>query len=632
MMNRLACAVCIFLLLPLASTAQTLVTGSSLPPLHGVDSGGHPLNTADYWVQSPAEALPVLLLFRIGAGDDLANKLRMLDENHDGALIRPLAIGVGENAASLESFRERMGIRYPIFPSGQIEEIGWLKEVSTLPVTLVLSRDSPPRIDRIISGSGTAKSALLTEIAEQLFQQRRAEAIEIVELALSQGESPLPALEIQGYALLEEGRLVAAEAAFKEIESLTGQAAVALKRGDMEQARKLAEASADPFARTVLVELYLLQGRTVEPMPLLEGLQEQAHWKQSRILTLQGRAAEAAKAPAQALDSYQQAARLNPYDPAPLTNMGMILEERGAPEDLKEAESILRQAARIQNDPLAAGLLRHIERIRAEQADMKRAERIRAQITALRARLEARTAGATAERADLWNTAPLQVAVVNESDAAWIFPRAGYGVVVREEIEQQLESGGIFRVTERDLLLPILNELGIAEVGVRDSDQRTSLGNLLSLSHFLFLNYTLAGPDRKLHLRLVNTGSTEIEFQSSISIDLKDPLSSLPEQVDNLNIEFAQKRELRGRIVAASGAEIVQVDLGERHGLRVGDKLTVLEREPKEGESRRRALSELRPIAHLRVNTVQDYTAECVVLRRRNSAPLTTGMHVARPH
>ena len=610
-----------------AASAQLPAKGNPLPPIRGVDISGEALDTDALLSAPESPYLLIVLFFKPGTGDDLANKLRSLDEKYGAKIIQCIGIGVDEDEAALKDFAQRLGIRYPLLPSAMLEDVAWLREVTTLPLTLFVQPRPDQRIERIIAGGGTTKANLLTEIAENLFQQRKAEALEIANLALDSGEDAAPARELKGFYLADKGKLDEATVEFDAAASNVGKAAIELERGDMARAAELAQDSADPFAKTLLAEAMLYQGNAKQALETLEGTPPPAKtWQQARTANAQGRAALAGGDAAAAIESYQQAITLDPYNATALVNANAALQQRALPGDLELAQAALEQALALGDDPLVKSMLSQVRGVQQHHADTERMAAISSQVLDLKSKYEAMKASGEMALADTWTTAPVVMALLDGGSGGLVFPRAGTDITIRRALESALAESGQAEVVERDMLDPLLKELNVPAEDLSAGASQRQLGRVLSAGYFAFTNYAFSGTERRLFFRVVDTETTEIAYQGSFPVKPDDPLAVVPLVVQALTRDFISKRPLQG-IIAEVEPEIL-LNIGQRHGVAKGMVFTVLEEgAPVEAAGRVIAVRR-RPIARVEVTSAEPDYATCKTKEKREGTALADGMKV----
>jgi len=612
--------------------AVSLEPGAPLPPLSGTSLGGNTFAAASESDDDGA-AVQLLLFFRPDAGDELANKLRTLHEQYGKSVVRCAAIGVNTPPGVLRDFAERMGITYPSISSDDLTpDARWCIDLPALPVTVVASTGRSPLVLRVLTGSGTSKNALLTEVAEQLFQQRRAEAIRVAELALSAGEPEGRAREIRAYSLAETGNIEVAKREFEALDSPVGMAQLEIAEGNLDTATRLLQDSTAPEARALLAEISFMQGSDAEAAALLSGLDPTGlpALQSAQVAKLRGDLAHRRGDNESAQQHYEAAIRSNPANPALLVEAGIALSDLDKDGALREAESVLQRAASISDDPLAEGLLKRVAEARAKAADTAHATQVREQIAALKARYEEERSKGITQDSGTWTSPPLHFAVLNEGRKTFAFPRAGYDVLIQQEVEALVREKCAIPIIDRDVLHPLLVADANETSPELKPEQQPVLGRAAGLSHIAFLNYTLAASERRVHLRVLDVATTEILFHDSAPIDLKAPLSTLPSLLESLRDTIREQFPLRGIVSEVQPDGRVKLNVGRAEGLTDAEALTVYEPEPAVRSVAIPPLGQLRPIARLVVEAIGETESSCRVTKLREGHTIGAGAWVAR--
>jgi len=628
----------------LVFTALTLVAvpaaaqiekGAPCPEFNAVDIHGDPVSVESVIKQEPKPYLLILFFFSLGMGDEAADKLRRLHEKYGDETLKIVALGMEAEEAALKDFAARMGILYQIVDADTLDNAGWINQVSSLPLTLFVAANESRRIERLIVGGGATRAELLKELAETLYQQHKAEAVEVAELAIESGEDEFGAREVMGFYHLAEGKLAEAEEEFGQIDSKVGLAKVAIERGDYDRALSLAEqAAADPgFAGTVKAEALLHKGEmeaAEEALKSAEGNSEEG-WRESTNRNLQGRVAQEKGSLDSALSEYQEAVSLDPYNVIALSNEGAAYRARGKEGDLDRARQRLEEAASIRQDEMVAAMLRQVVQEQQEANDVKRGELIRAQIATLKERYEELKEQGMAEPVDSWTTRPLILALLPGTGAGDVFfTRAGTDIVVQRELEMRLDSDDRVNVVEREMLDQLLQELDLGSSDLARADTQRRLGQVLSAGLLGFMDFAQVGLEKKLYLRLVDTETTEIEFNKSYAIDEDRPTQPLDTIVNELLEDVVEGRDLKGLIADAAADDAIVINLGAKHGVEARQEFTVyVEGEPIEVGGRVLAHRQ-QPVAKLVVKTVNEDYAICEAQSKREGVTLAKEMKIKR--
>ncbi len=557
-----------------AATAE-LTKGSPAPPLAGVDITGTQV-TLDTLVQAGPYVV-ILYFFTPDTGGELAAKLQQLQTVHGKDKFQIVAVGMREDEAALVDFSKRMGISYHLLEPGKVENAAWLSEVNTLPMTIFVRASEEKIIDQVLSGGGATTAKLLSTLAENLFRQRRTEALQMANDAVAAAPTA-ETRELRGFVLAAEGKLDEAEKEFGEIGSKTGLAKVALERGDAAGATALASEAGGGYAGVVKAEALARQGKLDEAgkaAAAVSASDAASDWQKSDAANLEGRIAHEQGRPADAAAKYGQAVALDPYNVVALSNEGAALRDSGNLEGAKKA--LEKAAGTGAPDPASALLLQQVMAELKEANDTQKAELVRSQIESLGKRFkELKESGASAAT-DAWTTRPLVMALLpGGSGSPVFFERAGTDVLVQREVEAGLGASGKVGVVERAMLDKLLQELNLGSSELATAETQRSLGQVLSAGMLGFVEYGRIGPEIAAHLRLVNTETTAIEFQTKAVIDENNPADAAKALTEAVLGHFSANRELKGLIADASSEEAVVINLGAKHGVRPGMQFIVL--------------------------------------------------------
>lgn len=629
-MTRYSCVfalVAAFVTLFAGLGAADLVQGQPAPDIRAVDIKGKEVNLDAIIQQQPY--LVVLYFFSVNTGEDIARKLQYLDMHYGREKLGIIALGMKEDEAALKDFARRLSVQYHVINSETLKDADWLKEIYTLPLTLFVQADRERKIERVLVGGGAGEAAILKEVAENFFQQRKPEAIAVADQAIESGEEPGKAKELKGFILVAEGKLDEAEKEFGAIDSKTGLAKVALEKGDLETAAALADqAQGDGYAQAVKGEALLRAGKTDEAATALEAAAKlsASNWQRSEALNAQGRLNQQQGNPDAAINSYQAAMALDPYNVIALSNEGAAYREKG---DLPKAKEVLEKAAALRDDGMVAIMLKQVQQELQEANDIKRHELIRAQIADLSKRFEEMKQAGTAKPADEWSTRPLIVAFLpSPTPSAVFFNRAGTDIVLQRGIESQLQAGGRVGVVERQMLDQLLQELnlGSSELAAADTQQR--LGKVLSAGLIGFVDFAQAGPDIMMYLRMVDTETTAIAAQITERVDENNPRATIDQVSGALLSKITNSRELKGLIADAADENAVVINLGAKHGVEVGREFTVYEDGDAIEVGGRVIAHRQKSVGKLAVTEVEPDYAICKVTNKRDGAAFRKEMKI----
>ena len=595
------------------------------PDIKAADIHGNEVDL--YTILEKERNLVILFFFSLDTSEAIALKLRTLHTAYGGSEIEIVAIGLEDDRAALMAFAESLGIKYYVIPRETLQEAPWRGKVDVLPTTLFVA-PLDRRIERVLRGVDQRNLNILTHVAENLYQQRNAAALKVAEEAVSAGEDPAAAREVKGHFLAADGQLDEAEAEFGAIDSKSGLAKVAYERGDLDKAIALADqAPGDGYAQTVKGQALLRTGQTEAAAATLESAAQQpaSDWQRAETVNALGRTVQQQGDTEAAIGKYQEAVALDPYHVVALSNEGAAYREMG---ELDKAEAVLQRAAATRPDELSAMMLQQIQRELEEANDLKRAELVRTQIADLSERFQRLKNDPGAPDADDWTTRPLVLAFLPAPGQSPVFfERAGTGIALQREIEVRLQSDPRISIVERQMLDKLLQELNLGSSELASADTQRRLGQVLSASLLGFIDFAPAGSGPALYLRLVDTETTSIVFQTNTAVDERNPSTTVDAVLTRLLDDVAANRELKGLIAEADNDSVI-INLGARHGVADGMEFSVMvDGDPIEVGGRIIAHRQS-PVAKLRVTEVQSEYAVCEVSYKKEGVTLEKEMKV----
>jgi tetratricopeptide (TPR) repeat protein len=621
-MMTVACLAACLLVLPVHAFEKQ----ETCPEIEAKDIYGKPVNLD--MILGEEQDLLILFFFSVKTSEDLAVKLHSLDTSFGGSEIEIIALGIQDEAAALKAFAETMNIQYYIISRETLETAAWKEKVEVLPTTLFVT-PLGRKIERVLKGVNDRNINILTHIAENFYQQRKLEkAQNVADQALDSGEDACMAREVKGFSLAAAGKLDDAEAEFGAIGSKTGLAAVALEKGDLDKAVELADEADDAYAAEIKGRALIKSGRIDEASEVIaqaEG-REARDWQRAEIANTSGRIAQHQGKPDTAMAQYQQAVALDPYNVVALSNEGAVLREQGK---LDKAEAVLAKASKIRADDMTAVMLRQVQQELREANDVKRHELIRQQIADLSARYEKMKEEGAAQPADDWSTRPLVLALLpSKMPGSVFFERAGADIVLQRELEAQLQTDPRVRIVERQMLSQLLEELNLGSSELTSADTQKRLGKVLSAGQLGFIDFASMGPDIQMYVRLVDTETTAITFQTSKKVEENNPGAVVRALTAEILQAIAEDRELKGLIADAGDENAVIINLGARHGITAGQQFTAyVDGDPIEVGGRVIAHRQ-KPVAKLEVTTVEAEYALCAVTGKRDGTTLEKAMKI----
>ena len=598
------------------------------PSFVAVDINGKDVNLDKIMEAKPD--LVILFFFTTATGQDIAVKLRRLDLLYGKDKIKIAAIGWKEEEAALKKFASDLGIQYYLIKDspelGAEQKYGPFKE---LPLTFIITDQK--RVLRTIKGSGKTEADVINEVAIAFLQQHKAEQAQAVaKEAVKAGEDTKTAREVNGYALTLQGKLDDAETEFGAIGSKDGLAKVALEKHDNAKAIEIANQSPDSgYAQTIKGMAQLREGKIDDAKVTLDAAAQKParDWQKSEAVNTSARIDQGKGKTEDAITKYQQAVALDPYNVVALSNEGAAYREKG---DLKKAAEVLEKAQGIRSDGLVTVMLQQIQREMKESNDVKRGELIRNQINDLRQRFEALKAAGKDKPADTWTTPPLVIGLLpSPGNANVMLERAGADVAIVREIEAQLQASGSVQVVEREVLDKLLQELNLGSSELANPGTQLQLGRILSARMLGFIDFTSVGAEPSIILRLVDTETTSLAGQVRKPIkDLSNIDTLVAEITKEIMGKLSEGRILRGLIADAGQPDAILINIGKKHGVKVGQQyVAVKPGSPIEVGGRTLGNRETR-IGTIEVTSVEDELSTCKTLGLSEGVKIEKEMHV----
>jgi tetratricopeptide (TPR) repeat protein len=598
--------------------------GDVAPSFAAEDIFGNKVDLTKIVEESPD--MVILYFFTTDSGQEMAVRLSAVDALYGRDKVRIIAFGVKEDKKALSKFAADLGIEYYILTDEPVESL--YGPYAGLPLTFILKNDKT--IVKVVRGSGETAGAILTQVAETyLMQGKSEEAVTVANIAQQKGEDATKATEVRGYAYTVGGKLDEAEKEFGLIGYEEGKARVALERGEYDKAIDLAnQAGGSGYAETIKAMAYMRTGKLDEAAATFESATKKpaADWQASEALTGQGRVLQEKGATGDAVTKYDAAVALDPFNVVALSNEGAAYRAEG---NLEKASEALEKAKAVREDDLVVCMLKQIKDEMEKANDVKHGELIRQQIADLANRYKEMKAAGTDKPADAWSSRPLVLAFLPSSNKTPVFfERAGADVVLRRELEGQVQAGGAVSVVEREMLDKLLQELNLGSSEVANPDTQLQLGKVLSAQYLGFIDFAQAGQDILMYLRLVDTETTAIAHQLMRNIKNE----SIPAVAQGLAKEMIAKikeeRELRGLIADTVSDSEVIINLGKAHGIAPGQRFTILVEGAPIEVGGRVIGHRPKPVGLLEVTAVEDTYSTCKVVQKDEGVQLAKEMKV----
>ncbi len=614
------------LLIAQAGWSAGFVKGEPAPPVIGVDITGNSVSLDAVVAKDPY--LIILFFFTPSTGDELAAKLQHLQGTYGGDKFQIIAVGMQKDEKVLKDFASRLGIQYHILDPANMQDAAWLDRVTALPLTVFIRASQEKMIDQVLAGGGATTARLLATVAENLFRQRKDEALSVVNEAAAEPNAPQTTTELKGYILASKGRLDEAQKEFETAQSPAGLAKVALDRGTFTEAVALADkAPENGYAQTVKATALAKMGKLDQAQSTAAAADSAASqdWQKSETLNLQGRLAQESGKLGTAIQNYGAAVKADPYNMVSLANEGAARRANG---DLDGAKKVLEQASK-RGDMATALLLRQVSEEIRQAADTKRAEVIRLQIEDLGKRYRESLASSSPSTKDTWSSRPLVLALLPSAERSTVFfDRAGMDTLVQRELETRLQASGKVSVVERDMLDKLLQELNLGSSEVSSADTQRRLGQVLSAGVLGFLSYVPSAKGPAASLRLVDTETTSILVQVLAPLDENDPESALKTLVDRVIAWAGSERELKGLLADTTSDDAIMVNLGAKHGVAPGMAFAVLADGAPVEVGGRVVTRRQETIGRIEVTQVEPDYAMCKMVNRRDGASFAKEMKV----
>lgn len=579
-----------------------------VPDIQAQDIFGKSVNLNEILDKNPD--LVILFFFTPDNGKAIAAKLQALKRLYNSEALSIIALGMESDKAALQTFADGLKIQYFLLADEQVKNADWYKNVNQLPLTLFVH--TPERkIERVLRGTGSEQANILKEVAENLFQQRKTEkASAVAASALENGEDATQVKELNGHILVAEGKLDDAEKEFGEIGSDAGLAKVALERGDLEGAIAAADKAGDNgYAQAVKGEAQIKAGDLEKAEASLAAAANAPipEWQKSEAVNAQGRLSQAGGNIDKAVEQYAKAQSLDQYNVEALSNEGAAYRERGGDKDLALAKESLERASAIRPDELTGLMLQQVKAEIEEANDIKKGELIKSLITDLSKRYEELKAKGASEPIDDWTSRPVVLAFLpGETKGRIVFDRAGTDMVLQREIEVQAQGKNGIQVVERVMLDKLLQELNLGSSELASGDTQRRLGQVLSAGHLGFIDFAQVGADTMMYLRLIDSETTGIFFQTSQKIDDSKPTETVAAVMSAMTEKLATSEPLQGLIADASTNDAVIINLGKKHGVKEGLEFKILQDGPPIEAGGKVIAHRQKPVGKLTITSVED--------------------------
>lgn len=478
-------------------------------------------------------------------------------------------------------------------------------------------------ISAMLQGGGASTEKLLVSLADKQLQRQKPEsAAKLFDSASKSGKDSL-AMAGKGYSLLKAGKVDAAEAVFTSLaksrnkeSALRGQeglAEIKLARGDNQGAVKAADSILASAPKRVAANL--IKSRALNQMgdnaqaeiTLAAATRDDAGadfgFQRAEANLAQGNLLSK-KSPKIALASFKMAAKENPHSVEAISNLGALENALGDPKTA--AESLRKALALAPGDKLLHSLMRQAQESLAQKQDLEYQRYIDETVKDLANRFKAdqtkpKTAG------DDWTTPPTVISILGFKDesAPSLSGRVGLEGVLQHELQQALMARGI-TVVDRALMDKLLAELNLGSSQLADPDTQLKLGRIMA-ARLMATGTVRSGAQGNASMRMIDTETTGIALSTSEKLAANvDPAAMAAQMADNIAKAIHDKYPVKGRVAQAEGDSIA-LNLGKKHGVKVGQVFNVLGMNPQPIELNGKVLGyKDSPMGQLAITEVQD--------------------------
>jgi len=549
-------------------------------------------------LESVHSDLVVLFFFSPSAGEDIARRLRSLQGSFGEDKLYIAAVGLEGEEDALKHFADRFQIEYYVVPNTErVSAEERYGPFTIRPVTFIVTADRI-LLDKIIGGGSGART-VITNVARKFLERQQAEDAEkAADIAVQEGEDEKAAKETKAYALVSKGDHENAEIMFAEMDSAAGRAAIALDRGDVDEAIRIAREAADsePYAATILGNALMKKGDLPEAekaFAMAKGnTGGQAEWQLSEAHLGFGRIVQEEGDIEAAMEEYRTAHRANYYNVAALSNTAAAQREQadadpeGAVENLQEAQESIERAQHIladmkRQDALVGMMANQIATELRRKNDLERIELRQKLIKDLGEKYRQMKEEGRDKPVDPWTSRPMVVAFLDRGDTPDVFfERAGTALALRREVEMRLDAMDRLDVVDRDILEAVLQELQLGSGDLASDETRLELGQLFAAAQFGELTFTRLGDEPRLNVRMISTETTRLanQFAEPVQDDLDALVDGI---VERIAAGLKGDQQLRGRVAGEPEGDELLVGLGGLWDVKPGMRFAViLEGEP----------------------------------------------------
>lgn len=458
-----------------------------------------------------------------------------------------------------------------------------------LPTVCIIGPDL--KLLDIFQGGGKTMNVMLLRLAERKLQQKDTIlAKAITEDVVKKNPDDSQAKALNGYALLNAGKVSEAERVFSQLAMGKGQAevlgkeglaAVYTRQGKSDKAYTLAQelekkAPNRAYAHMVKADVLYSRNKKKEAQAEYEAAAKKGEGEtQQKAVACNklGRLYASVKDYKKSRDLYDQAVALDPYNVEAMANKGVSYEKEGkwdkALTSYQQSQSINSQ------DDFSRILAERAMEMLEYQKDSARRDRVDKLVKDLAERFRAQQKLPKPE--DTWTSPPMVLSFVDFQEQGGLSERDGMSTVLTSKLAEQLKASGRVKVVDRIILDKLLEELNLGSSELADPETSLKLGRVLAARVIgTGTLFNLPG-GTLLNMRLVDTETTAVDKVITMQMAAGAPQSRDLYQLNRQILSaIIQEHPLRAYVVEVKNGKTM-INLGADQGVVTGTKFEVVE-------------------------------------------------------